>query len=133
MRTFGALALLVVAVALASSPGCATYGATLLPPGAAGASFLDEAKGTVPLTGAALHLQRALDDAARAHVEKNAEVLEGLRASARALRQDLAAGARDLVAEDGRETMNVDDIMRVRDIARRYLELDALLYALWTS
>lgn len=127
MRT----AILVVTLAILAA-GCGTFGA-MLPPGAAGGSFLDEAKGIVPLKDAARAHQRALDDAERAHVDANVEVFRGLREDARRLREDLKKGAADLVAEDGRETIGPDDVRRVRDIARRYLELDALLYALWTT
>lgn len=114
------------------SAACVTFGATL-PPGAAAGSFLDEARGTTPLRDAARAQQQALDDAERAHVEANIDIYRGLREESRQLRADLVKGAADLVAEDGRESVTSADLRRIRDIARRYLELDALLYALWTT
>lgn len=113
--------------------GCASWGATL-PPGAAGGSFLDEAKGAVPIEGAAASDQRALDAATRAHVDANIDVLMSLRALSAELQENVRTGEREIharvVATGG---VNKADLERIRDIARRYLELDALLYALWTS
>lgn len=123
------LLLLVLPVA---SGACTTFGATL-PPGSAVGSFLDEAHGTVPMSAIARAHQGALDAAERAHVQANVEIFRGLREDARRLRVDLRRGAADLVTDDGRDFINKSDLRRVRDLARRYLELDALLYALWAT
>ncbi len=122
----------VAAVVLAAG-ACGTFGATL-PPGAAGGSFLDEAKGAVPFEGAAATDQSALDAAARAHADANIDVLMALLQSSRELRHDVRTGEKEIHAHvEKRGGVDDADLARVRDIARRYLELDALLYALWTS
>lgn len=112
---------------------CSTFGSTLLPPGAAGGSFLDEARGTVPLHGDARDRQQALDDAVRSHVEARIEVYRALREDSRRLRADLALGARALQTREAEDHIDADKLKFVRELARRYLELDTLLYALWVS
>src|SRR3954469_12464246 len=123
-----ALALVIVATA-----GCGTFGATL-PPGAAGGSFLDEAKGAVPFDGTTAADVRALDASTRAHVDANIDVLMSLRASSLELRDLVRASEKDIHAKvEVKQVVDPADLERIRFAARRYLELDALLYALWTS
>ena len=112
---------------------CATFGANL-PPGAAGGSFLDEPNGTVPFGPSGATQRRLLDVAARAHVEAQIDVLVELRAQSESLRRDFVLSERELHARvDKNDGLRRGDLVRVRDLARRYLELDALLYSLWVG
>jgi hypothetical protein len=126
-----ALSFVAVCV-VGAAAGCATFGATL-PPGG-DASFLDEAKGAVPFEGQAASEQGALDAATRAHVDANIDVLMTLVGASRELREQIKAGEKEIHAHvEAKDTVDKKDLERIRDIARRYLELDALLYSLWTS
>src|SRR2546421_505448 len=105
--------------------GCA-FGTTL-PAGAAGGSFLDEAKGAVPFQGAGSDAQRALDAAARSHVDANIDVLMTLRTESNDLRDVVRTAEREVHANYLKNgTVDKADVARIRDGARRYLELDAL-------
>lgn len=120
-------------ISTVSTIGCATFGATL-PPGAAGGSFLDEPQGTVPFGPSAATQRAALDAAARAHVEAKVDVLVELRAQSQALRRELVVAEAQLHDKVEREQpLKRGDMQRVRELARRYLELDVLLYSLWTN
>jgi hypothetical protein len=111
--------------------GC-TFAASL-PPGAGAGSFLDEAKGAVPLSASSGELARALDASARAHLDANIDVLMALRDESIALREDVRAAEHEIHGHvEAKGTVDAHDLERIRDDARRYLELDALLYALWT-
>lgn len=124
---------LPLALTLALATSCTTFGATL-PPGAAGGSFLDEPSGTVPFSPSAATQRRLLDVAARAHVEAQIDVLVELRAQSEALRRDFVIAERELHARvEKNDGLRKNDLMRIRDLARRYLELDALLYSVWVG
>jgi hypothetical protein len=129
MRTL----LFLLSLSALSAASCTTFGANL-PPGAAGGSFLDEARGTVPFSPSAATQRRLLDVAARAHVEAQIDVLVELRAQSEALRRDFVLAERELGATvEKNRGLKRADLVRVRDLARRYLELDALLYSLWVG
>ena len=105
-----------------------------MPPGTAGGSFLDEPEGTVPFGPSAQTQRRALDDAARALVQAHVDVLVELRTSSRTLRDQLVLAERELHEKVEREEpLTRSSMGRIRDLAAGYLELDSLLYALWTS
>lgn len=125
--------LLAFALPLVVAAGCTTFGANL-PPGAAGGSFLDEPTGTVPFSATAATQRRQLDLAARAYVEAQIDVLVELRAQSESLRRDFVLAERELHARvEQNDGLNRSDLVRIRDLARRYLELDALLYSIWVG
>lgn len=123
----------LIVVVTSGTSSCTTFGANL-PPGAAGGSFLDEPTGTVPFSATAATQRRQLDLAARAYVEAQIDVLVELRAQSESLRRDFVLAERELHARvlknDG---LTRSDLVRIRDLARRYLELDALLYSIWVG
>lgn len=124
---------LLLCVQLCVATGCTTFGATL-PPGAAGGTFLEEPFDIVPFSAAGQTQRHLLDIAARAHVEAQIDVLVELRAQSEAMRRAFVVGERELHARvEANEGLRKSDLIRIRDLARKYLELDALLYALWTG
>lgn len=112
--------------------GCTPF-AQALPPGGLGGSFLDEPRGTMPFGPSAATQRQALDAAARTLVEAEVDVLLELRTHSLSLRRELLAAGHELDAQVERgQAFTSPDLRRVRALARRYLELDVLLYSLWT-
>jgi hypothetical protein len=123
-------------LALASSSGivsCALFGANL-PPGNAGGAFLDEPSG-LPSLSANMHLRRdALDDAARVNVEGHFELLKDLTRSSAALREQMARAERQLEQSYRKDRrVSVQDRELLLEGAHWFIELDLLLYNLWST
>ena len=122
----------VVAALAATSTACA-FGARL-PPGSASGTFFDEPAGRPAWSTTMAARQRALDDAARARVVGDVAVLKDLVQSSTSLRAELARRAAQVAARvDRRGAVGPLEVELVRETARWVLELDALLYAMWTT
>lgn len=126
------VAALVLLAALAGGPGCALFGANL-PPGNAGPSFVAESEGLPLLSRNMRERRRALDAAARAEVDGSFLLLEDLVRSSHALREQLERVKQRLERDDP-EDGGVASLDRelLLEGAHWYIELDLLLYNLWT-
>lgn len=118
---------------LAGSAGCALFGANL-PPGTAGPSFVEESEKLPQLSSNMRERRQALDDAVRAEVEGSFLLLEDLVRSSQALREQMRRVREriDALASDEERPAGLDRDLLLEG-AHWYIELDLLLYNLWTS
>lgn len=122
---------LVVLVLLAS--GCALFGGNL-PPGNAGPSFVTRPEGLPALSANMRERRRALDGAAAAGVERHFALLEDLVRSSAALREQMRR-AKEQIESGYLDERGVNGLDRelLLEGAHWFIELDLLLYNLWTS
>jgi hypothetical protein len=118
-------------VVLASS--CGIFGANL-PPGTAGGNFIQQPKGLPRLSGSMRQRRDALDEAAQQRVRRHFELLQELIHSSAALREQMERSQRRLQVSflDDKRVSALDREL-VLEGAHWFIELDLLLYSLWTS
>lgn len=124
---------LLLVVMLAWASGCALFGANL-PPGNAGPSFVEQPEGLPALSANMRERRRALDDAARAEVDRNFALLEDLVRSSAALREQMRRAKQQIEAGllDEGQLRGLERELLLEG-AHWYIELDLLLYNVWTS
>lgn len=137
------VAAVVLLAASAGGAGCAFVGAHL-PPGNAGPSFAEEPEGLPALSTNMRERRRTLDTAARSEVNGSFTLLEDLVRSSLALREQMRrakeridAASEETDDDDGESDGGVASSGLDRELllegAHWYIELDLLLYNLWTD
>jgi len=123
----------IVLVASSTTNGCAIFG-TNLPPGRAGGTFVDEPAGLPAFSDAMLDARTTYDGHVRRHLSAEVEVLRDLVVSSTALREQLASRKKIfLSAWERNDEVSTLDAELVLDGAHWLIELDLLLYGLWTQ
>jgi hypothetical protein len=129
-RSLVSLALVVV---LPLAPGCALFGANL-PPGRAGGTFVDDPVGLPSFSDAMLDARNTYDGHMRRHLADEVEVLRELVVSSSALREQLQSRKKIfLSAWEKNDEVSTLDAELVLEGAHWLIELDLLLYGLWTQ
>jgi hypothetical protein len=120
-------------LAVLGNGGCALLGGNL-PPGNRGGHFADKPKGLPRMSGTMRARADALDSSERKRVDGRFELLKDLIQSSAALREQVARSQARL-AKSFEEDRQVDaaDKELLLEGAHWFIELDLLLYSLWTD
>jgi hypothetical protein len=128
-----ALVSLTLVALLPLAPGCALFGANL-PPGRAGGTFVEEPVGLPSFSDAMLDARNTYDGHMRRHLAAEVEVLRSLVVSSTALREQLQSRKKIfLSAWEKNDEVSTLDAELVLEGAHWLIELDLLLYGLWTQ